>query len=458
MCLCALLALLAAGCRRSATVGELNIVPEPLFSVQKEGTFTLSNTPKLSVVGLGQNSPAVKYIMQAMRHAHLHPRLVPSSAHSDIEFSVYDTVNPELGDEGYLIEVRSDGISLRANGEAGLFYAFQTLVQMLPPDMTEVNYRTVVLPECTVLDRPRFAWRGVQLDAAHLSFSSKEIRRWVDVMAMYKMNRLHLTFNFDDENFDSDELAQLLGYASDRHVRVVPELCDTADTDSLLRFFGFAEGELPVLCRTHRGALDSARADMHVVFSPDECFDLARYQADPRYQPAATVGLATLERVYAFEPAPVGTNTHVVANLKGGMCRLGTELIASTQQAEYMLLPRMLAVSECLWSQPARRDWMRFRRKVEEQKERLDVKGYAYCDGSFTPQFTVRRVDDEMVNISITTEVPNTYIFYTTDLGTPTRQSSIYLGPVNLRRGTHIKILPVYKDQERDSVYEYIIK
>ena len=61
-------------------------------------------------------------------------------------------------------------------------------------------------------------------------------------------------------------------------------------------------------------------------------------------------------------------------------------------------------------------------------------------------------------NISIETEVPNTYIFYTTDSTTPTRQSAIYLGPINLQRGTHIKILPVYKDVVRDSVYEFVIK
>ena len=62
------------------------------------------------------------------------------------------------------------------------------------------------------------------------------------------------------------------------------------------------------------------------------------------------------------------------------------------------------------------------------------------------------------MNISIETEVPNTYIFYTTDGTMPTRQSSIYLGPVNLARGTHIKLLPVYKGDERDSVYEFVIK
>ena len=118
----------------------------------------------------------------------------------------------------------------------------------------------------------------------------------------------------------------------------------------------------------------------------------------------------------------------------------------------------MLAISECLWSQRESKDWNRFRRKVEGQKERLAARGYNYCEGSFTPQFSARRVNDNTMNISISTEVPNTYIFYTTDSTTPTRESSIYLGPMNLERGTHIKILTVYKDIERDSVYEFVIK
>ena len=94
----------------------------------------------------------------------------------------------------------------------------------------------------------------------------------------------------------------------------------------------------------------------------------------------------------------------------------------------------------------------------EEMVAYLTAKGYNYCDGSFTPHFHVTPVNENTVNVAIETEVPNTYIFYTTDLTLPTRQSAIYLGPVNLRRGTHIKILPVYNDTERDSIYEFIIK
>ena len=204
--------------------------------------------------------------------------------------------------------------------------------------------------------------------------------------------------------------------------------------------------------------MEAARAGRHVIMCPTEYCYLDYYQADARYQPAAIGGLITLRKAYDFDPAPMGTNLHIEANILGGQCNLWTEFINTPRHAEYMLLPRMLAISECLWSPRDKKDWNRFRRKVEEQKDRLSIKGYNYCEGSFTPQFTARRVDDNTTNIAISTEVPNTYIFYTTDLSTPTRESAIYLGPINLSRGTHIKILPVYKDIERDSVYEFVIK
>jgi len=204
--------------------------------------------------------------------------------------------------------------------------------------------------------------------------------------------------------------------------------------------------------------LEVARADRKVIMCPTEFCYLDYYQGDPRYQPTAIGGMITLRKAYDFDPAPMGTNLHVEANILGGQCNLWTEFINTPQHAEYMLLPRMLAISECLWSPQAKKDWYHFRRKVEEQKERLGNMGYGYCEGSFTPQFTAHLVNDDTMNIAITTEVPNTYIFYTTDRSTPTRESAIYLGPINLARGTHIKLLPVYKDKERDSVYEYVIK
>ena len=619
--------LLLAGCSRKAVVREISVVPEPVFMVQKEGSFALKRSPRVSVVGLGQNSPTVKYIMNSLRHAHMRPKLVSESQNSDIELMLYDTLNPELGDEGYLLEVRSNGLRISANKEQGIFYGYQTLMQMLPHDMDEVLYVTVTLPECTVLDYPRFEWRGVHLDVSRHFFSVKFIKKYLDVMATYKMNKFHFhltddhgwrlpseryprlnsvgSWRVDRDNqpwghadapregeratyggyYSREELQDIIQYAAERCIEVVPEVempghaaallaaypqlsCDgkgstvatgpcwpspvmCAGNDSTLSLLFAVLDEVseifpskyihiggdeafkdawracpkcqrriqqehlsgeeqlqswliaqvqrhladkgkviigwdeimglkgdawgletaindrnPMLgddavvmsWRGLKPGLEVARADRKVIMCPTEFCYLDYYQGDPRYQPTAIGGMITLRKAYDFDPAPMGTNLHVEANILGGQCNLWTEFINTPQHAEYMLLPRMLAISECLWSPQAKKDWYHFRRKVEEQKGRLANMGYSYCEGSFTPQFSAHLVNDDTMNIAITTEVPNTYIFYTTDRSTPTRESAIYLGPINLARGTHIKLLPVYKDKERDSVYEYVIK
>ena len=131
-------AVLLAGCGHKATVTELNIVPEPVFMVKKDGSYTLGANPSVCMVGLGQNSPTAKFVMKSLRSAHLHPSLVAADDDCDIKLVLNDTVNTEIGDEGYLLEVRPTGISLSANTEVGLFYAYQTLIQMLPADVLKV--------------------------------------------------------------------------------------------------------------------------------------------------------------------------------------------------------------------------------------------------------------------------------------------------------------------------------
>ncbi|MBR4505278.1 MAG: family 20 glycosylhydrolase [Bacteroidales bacterium] len=621
-------AMLAAGCGRRAQVTELSIVPEPLFTLQKDGSYTLDRNPRLTVSGVGQNSPTVKYVLKSLRQVHRHPRLVSPTVGGDIELVINDTVNTELGDEGYLLEVRPTGIRLSANTEAGLFYAYQTFIQMLPADVNNVNYSSITIPECTILDAPRYSWRGVHLDVCRHFFPMKFIKHYLDIMAAYKMNRFHFHLtddhgwrlpseaypklntvgswrvDRDDEPwgkatpprdgeratyggfYSREELAEIVEYAAVRGIEVIPEVempghssailaaypelaCDDypyevaigpywppkailcAGNDSSLAFMyavldevceifpskyihiggdeafkanweqcprcqrrikqehltgeeqlqSWFMGKIQQFLRSkgrtiigwdeimglkddawgmessiadhnpfvgtdavvmswrgQKPGLDAAGRGYKVIQCPTEYCYFDYYQADPRYQPASIGGMVTLKKAYDFDPVPAGTSSHIESSVIGGQCNLWTEFINTSSHAEYMLLPRMLATSECLWSQRDKKDWNRFRRKVEMQKDRLAAKGYNYCEGSFTPQFTIRRVDDHTMNISITTEVPNTYIFYTTDMSTPTRQSAIYLGPINLERGTHIKILPVYQDIERDSVYEFVIK
>lgn len=448
--LAAVAMLTLTGCWRTAAVTEPAIVPEPMFMVQKEGSYALERQVAIAVSGVGQNSPTVKFIMKSLRHAHMRPSLVALSEESDILLRLNDTLNPELGDEGYLLEVRSDGVTMSANSEVGLLYAYQTLIQMLPTDVLHTTYKTVVLPECTVLDRPRFAWRGLHVNVSGSPMPVKSLKRVVDAMLAYKLNRLCIDgsrWNEDSLRWEVDSLAvyspaeaeELTAYAADLGVAVLWD-------------------SLPRLAYDLKEGLALALGGDEVVMEPVEHWDFSCYQADPRYQPQAHEGVITLRRAYRFDPAPVGTNRHTAANVLGGQCRLLTDCVVDLGQTEYMLLPRMLAVAECLWSTADKLSWPNFRKKVELQKERLHTKGYNYCEGSFTPLFKATRVDDQTMNISIETEVPNTYIFYSLDSLAPTRYSNIYLGPINLQRGTHIKILPVYKDIARDSIYEFVIK
>lgn len=455
-------AALLASCGRTVTVTQIDIIPEPVFQMQKEGTYTLNRNVAIAASGLGQNSPTAKYIMNSLRHAHLRPSLVARSEESDIELILNDTINPELGDEGYLLEVRQTGIRLSANTEKGLFYAYQSLSQMIPADVLEHTYSSIILPECTVLDYPRFAWRGAHLEANRQLFSVKFIKKYLDLMAYYKLNRFlwdipgamsgndSLTSETDtleeDNTYSREEIDEVVAYASALGIEV--ELGELRASNN----------EWQVVQSLQEATMLATRGAEHIILAPEEYCRLDYYQADRRYQPEAADGLITLAKAYEFDPTPQGTNKYVEQSIVGGQCYLPTEHISSTSQAEYMALPRLLAISECLWSPREAKNWNRFRKKVEFQKVRLNNKGYHYCEGSFTPRFRATRVDDHIMNIAIETEVPSTYIFYTTDTSTPTRRSPVYLGPINLQRGTHIKIQTVYKDQEQDSVYEFVIK
>ncbi|MGX8713816.1 MAG: beta-N-acetylhexosaminidase [bacterium] len=607
------LVFMLVACGRNATVTELNIVPEPVFMVQKDGSFTLGRNISVAFNGIGQNSPVARHILKALRHNHLHPSLVSTSEKNDIELVVNDIKNPELGDEGYLLEVRQTGIRLSANSETGLFYAYQTLIQMIPPDISKHRYSSITLPVCTILDHPRFEWRGAHLDVCRHFFPVKFIKKYLDVMASYKMNRFHWhltddhgwrlpsdkypllneigSWRVDRDNqpwdkadppekgertsyggfYTKEEISEIVEYATALGIEIIPEIelpghcsailasyprfsCNNghydipigpywppkailcAGNDSTLLFiqdildevmalfpskyihiggdeavkdmwkhcpkcqrrivnehlhdeehlqgwmmrkvadYLHAHGRIPIgwdealdcgglgadaiimAWRSSQAGQNAARLGNKVIMCPTEYCYLDYYQADRRYQPPAIGGLITLAKAYQFDPAPIGTNSYVAESIIGGQCNLWSEYINTPSHAEYMLLPRMLAISECLWSQPQSKDWNRFRKKIEIQKQRLASKGYNYCEGSFTPIFHATHVNDQTTNIAIETEVPNTYIFYTTDTTTPTHHSPVYIGPINLRRGTHIKILPVYKDIARDSVYEFVIK
>lgn len=98
-----------------------------------------------------------------------------------------------LGDESYVMRVRSGAIRIRARAEVGLFYATQTLRQLLPPEIFSPAPVAAEwsVPAVHIKDWPRFAWRGMHLDVARHFIPADEVKRILDAMALHKLNRLH---------------------------------------------------------------------------------------------------------------------------------------------------------------------------------------------------------------------------------------------------------------------------
>jgi len=167
-----------------------------------------------------------------------------------------------LGDEGYRLDVGPALVTITANRAAGLFYGVQTMRQLMP---VSVEYpaalnRGLRIPAGVVIDAPRFAWRGSMLDVARHFLPIEEVRRHLDRMALYKLNRLHLHLS-DDQGwrieikswpnlalvggstqvgggpggyYTQEQYAALARYAAERFITIVPEIDMPGHTNAAL--------------------------------------------------------------------------------------------------------------------------------------------------------------------------------------------------------------------------------
>jgi len=161
----------------------------------------------------------------------------------------------DLGAEGYDLEVRPEGVTVSAATPAGLFYGLQTFRQLLPygSEYEAILYqkpRPATLPLIHIRDVPRYPWRGAMLDVARHFFSVGEVKHFIDLCAMHKLNRLHLHLA-DDQGwrieikkwpdltaqggqtevggtpggfYTQAQYAELVAYAADRFITIVPEI------------------------------------------------------------------------------------------------------------------------------------------------------------------------------------------------------------------------------------------
>ena len=167
--------------------------------------------------------------------------------------------------DAYEVTVEPASVTVTAAAPAGLFYGVQTLRQLLPPfvefgAVRADKNRPLRVPAVRITDRPRFEWRGAMLDVARHFFSVGDVKRYIDLIAHYKVNRLHLHLA-DDQGwrieikswpnltthggstavgggpggyYTQADYAEIVAYARDRFVTVVPEIDMPGHTNAAL--------------------------------------------------------------------------------------------------------------------------------------------------------------------------------------------------------------------------------
>ncbi|SDJ90240.1 hexosaminidase [Catalinimonas alkaloidigena] len=163
-----------------------------------------------------------------------------------------------LGEEGYELTIAEEGIHLRANQPAGLFYGVQTLRQLLPP--TREGTTPLSLATGTIRDVPTYAYRGSMLDVSRHFLGMDDVKQYLDWLASYKMNVLHLHLS-DDQGwrieikswpnltahggstevgggeggfFTQAQYQELVDYARQRYITLVPEIDMPGHTNAAL--------------------------------------------------------------------------------------------------------------------------------------------------------------------------------------------------------------------------------
>jgi len=253
-----------------------HLIPKPLSMTRSSGEFRLR--PALAVAVL-PDTPALRGVAE-----HLADMLRAATGYV-VPIAGVVTGRPgeitlhidpdlpaagELGDEGYRLTIAPDAVHVAAAAPAGIFYAVQTLRQLLPPvreaagevagEAAGEPAGDLVLPAGEIVDYPRFAWRGAMRDVARHFFGVEDIKRYIDLLAQYKLNRLHLHLT-DDQGwrieikqwprlteiggstavngegggwYTQAQYGEIVAYAAERFVTIVPEIDLPSHTNAAL--------------------------------------------------------------------------------------------------------------------------------------------------------------------------------------------------------------------------------
>jgi hexosaminidase len=207
---------------------------------------------------------------------------------------------------------------------------------------------------------------------------------------------------------------------------------------------GLAPNAIVMSWRGLKGGIAAAKMGHQVVMSPTTYVYLDYMQGDPVSEPQVYATLR-LNKAYEFEPVPDGVDAKYIM---GGQANLWTEQVYNTRHLQYMIWPRSLAISECLWSPKSKKNWNTFSAKVENNFPRFDRQQIKYARTMFDPIFDVSKDSQDSLQITLTTEVDGLDIHYSFDNTHPDNFYPVYKTPLSVPKdAVMLKVITYRGDQ-----------
>jgi hexosaminidase len=243
------------------TEQEYQIIPKPAFSETANGQFLVDSNTK--VVGAAVLENEGSYLVDLIGNSTLINVLFEEGTNGDGNILLKIDTSIE-GEEAYIVSVAYDQITISGKTATGVFYGIQTLRQLMPAEIesSENKLGSFTIPAVTIKDSPRFEYRGMHLDVARHFYPVDFVKKYIDLIALHKMNTLHWHLTEDqgwrieikkypklteigskrygtiighhpgtgnDEKeyggfYTQEEVKDIVKYATERHVTVIPEI------------------------------------------------------------------------------------------------------------------------------------------------------------------------------------------------------------------------------------------
>jgi hexosaminidase len=207
--------------------------------------------------------------------------------------------------------------------------------------------------------------------------------------------------------------------------------------------------------RGTEGGIEAAKLGHDVIMTPTTYCYFDYYQTDdPKDEPVGIGGYVPLEKVYSFEPT-AGLDADEKQYILGAQANLWTEYIATPERIEFMVLPRMAALSEVQWTQPEKKNYEDFARRLPRLIAIYQREGFKYADYVFDIEAKFQSDAAKKAIVVTLSTVDDAPIYYTTDGSEPTAQSARYTEPINVTSTADFRavaIRPTGKSREVNRV------